>query len=597
MKWSDVEVEARTGQWRLGATAIEVYDIEARDIYTTPWEPGFVCWVCFWQELDGTMKCAFTEARGDAALWPPAYDFNRPGLDYYAKTLVSYDSGLTWTDTGWCEPQDRLWVRNSDHHWRRTIVMPDGSLLRVMPRTLEGVYDRCRQHVHDAELEGRAHDNLPKTFPFRRSDPRDLHGKRAAVWRSADGGQTWKEIYAHDPSSIFIPSGLIRCREGHLLMAGNVHARGREGQSEPGPVGVCESVDGGLTWSEPCPVLVSDGPLKDVRFTEENDMIQLHDGRVFLGARTWGETEFGVQACLTRTGPGTYETDDIRFTPWMHNANPILLQATDGTIWFAGDGCNQFATADQGHTWDEFKIGWSYYAQMLEAEPGCLLHISQYGIGDSPFPHVTDSSIRQTRFQCRRADVLEQTDAREEVALALAQDATSADVHLHVWVQAKGCGGLAFRAQPDDTGAAYVYFLATRPLEPEDVSDNGKVDVFHVLGKVDGAELSLLRRRYIGEVSAGRWLQMQVRTEGDLLQGAVRLPDERGDEFVHYLSARDDAIKAGASGVVTLGAAGAFKTFRRLGPSQSIRDGWWKSQVCPEPRPAGAQSGRALKPE
>ncbi len=72
MEWANLQCRSQGGQWSVGGKAIEVYNIEHRDIYRAPQEPSFVCWVILWKELDGTLKCAFTEATGDPALWPPS---------------------------------------------------------------------------------------------------------------------------------------------------------------------------------------------------------------------------------------------------------------------------------------------------------------------------------------------------------------------------------------------------------------------------------------------------------------------------------------------------------------------------------------------
>ncbi len=362
MNWIEWECCTQNGDWQLGPKAIEVHDIEKRDIYTSPWEPGFVCWVCLWKEVDGALKCAFTEAKGDPAMWPPGFDFRRSGLDYYAKPLVSHDGSQNWIDTGWVEPQDRRWKGNSDHHWRKTVVMPDNSFLRVMPHTLEDTYEERGENVYDPALEGKKHGSLPKTFPFERREGGRRHAKRTAVWRSDDGGRGWQEIYC-DPDRRFWATGLLRCREGHLVKAGVTYT---SDYSDSGGVAVSESLDGGFTWSEPQPVVTSQGSMQEVKFTEESDMVQLQDGRIFSVSRTSGKTDYGVQACVTRTGPGAYRAEQIGFTPIYHASNPILLRTSDGTIWFAGDACNQFVTADDGYTWEEFEICWTYYAQMVD---------------------------------------------------------------------------------------------------------------------------------------------------------------------------------------------------------------------------------------
>ncbi len=134
MHWTSLKCQSQGGQWSVGQKITEVYNIESHDIYRSPQDPGFVSWVNLWKERDGTLKCAFIEATGDPAFWPPTYNFNSPGIEYYIKTLVSRDDDATWTDTGWEDHYDSFWDMNPDHHWRRTVLMPDGSRSRPARR-------------------------------------------------------------------------------------------------------------------------------------------------------------------------------------------------------------------------------------------------------------------------------------------------------------------------------------------------------------------------------------------------------------------------------------------------------------------------------
>jgi len=574
MDWVNWECQSRSGQWSVGPASVEVYDIEDRDIYQPSQEPGFVCWVILWQEADGTLKCGFTEASGDPALWPPSYNFNSPGIDYYTKTLVSHDGGETWTDTGWQEPQDPRWIRNPDHHWRRTVVMPDGSLLRLMPHTIEGLVEKSRTYVYDESLEGKEHDGLPKGFPFRKHDDVMTYAKRTAIWRSTDGGKSWNEIFC-DPDSQFFGSGFLRCQDGHLVTVGTVYLPESHEGSEG--VDICESLDGGESWSQPRRVIRAEGEFKEVKFTEENDVVELPDGRLLVVCRTSGQTDYGVQAYLTRTGPGEYEATDIKFTPMFHASNPILLQCSDGTIWFAGDGGSQFVTVDEGGSWQELPICETYYAQMVEVAPGRLLNITQYQIGDDAFPHRHDASIRQTSFSYRRADMIEQSNAEASLALSVIDVPPSKDTHLHASVRADGCSGLAFRIQPD-AAEYYVYMLQIEPEEAGEVKPGQSVDAFHLLGKVSGGQMTTLRRRYIGEIELGEWLQMQVRTQGELLQVALAQEGQnhRARKRAFYLSMREQSLSQGGIGLVTVSSTGAFKSLEVAPSSQLIRDTWWQ---------------------
>ncbi len=539
MNWADLKCRMQGGQWRVGEKAIEVYNIEHGEIYRSPQEPSFVCWVVPWKDADGTLKCAFTEATGDPAHWPPTYNFNTPGIDHYIKTLASRDSGQSWTDTGWREPQDPLWQRNSDHHWKRTVVMPDGSLLRTLPHTREDLVKTYYLYLYDESKE-----NQGNSFPFTQRDNLEIYFKRNGVWRSTDGGQTWEEIF-YDPHFPFGGANLRLCRDGRLVTLGCRYV-----DRTPAGLTISESLDGGRSWSEPCLVVPAEGEFKDVVLTSEIDVVELPDGRLLTVTRA-NKAPHAVQAHLTRTGPGQYEASNVKFGPMPYSGHPFLLQCVDGAIWYAGHG-SHFVTLDGGESWQQHSITGSYYPGMVEAEPGCLLNISQSRIGDSPFPYPHDASLRQTRFNYRRADVLEQTDAETPLALSMIDTPPSSDNHVHTWVRADGYSGLAFRIQADGADY-YVYMLQMEFPENGDAKAGEKLKAFHLLGRVTDGQLTVLRRRYIGEIA---------------LAAVHHGPT--------YLAVRDNSLEQGGVGVVTVASTGAFKVLELVEDSKLIRDTWWK---------------------
>ncbi len=559
MNWVDVPYHNQTGQWIVGEEQIEVYNIQHTEVYRSPQEPSFVCWVVLWREADGTLKCAFTEASGDPARWPPTYNFNEPGIEYYTKTFISKDQGQTWTDTGWKEPQDPLWVINPDHHWRRTVVMPDGTLLRLMPHTVEGIVEDGKLTVYHEELEGQQHNSWSKMFPFT-EEAAVVHPKRMAIWRSADGGESWEEVFC-DAASPFWGSCLLLCEDGRLVTVGAMSRMS-------GGVGIRESYDEGRSWSQPCLVVPAEGEFADIQLGEENEVVELSDGRLLLVCRTDNAEHF-VQAYLTRTAPGQYEASDIRFAPMPHSGYPFLLKCSDGSIWYAGHG-SHFVTLDGGVTWQEHHICSSYYPQMIEIEPGCILNVTQQSIGDNAFPHTQDAAIGQTRFCYRRADILEQRDASIPLALTVLEGPPSSENRLRVWVRAEGRSGVAFRVQPGPSPDYYTYMLELDTPENEEAKAGTMMDAFHLIGKVTGGQMQVLRRRYLGEIAVGEWVQMQVRTDGDLLQGATH------HNAPYYLSIRDSSLSQGGIGLVTAASLGAFKVLEVLAPTQLIREGWWR---------------------
>lgn len=296
--------------------------------------------------------------------------------------------------------------------------------------------------------------------------------------------------------------------------------------------------------------------------------MELADGRLLLVCRT-DNTEHFVQAHLTRTEPGRYEASDLQFAPMPHSGYPFLLKCSDGSIWYAGHG-SHFVTLDGGVTWHEHHICGSYYPQMIEIEPGCILNVTQQSIGDNAFPHTRDTAIGQTRFCYRRSDVLEQRDASAPLTLSVIDRPSSSENRIHVWVRADGRSGVAFRIQPGSSPDYYAYMLELDIPQNRQSNTGELVDAFHLIGRVAGGQMEVLRRRYLGEIAVGEWVQMQVRTDGDLLQGAV---DRNG---AHYLTIRDSSLFQGRIGLVTAGSLGAFKVMEVLPPTRLMREGWWK---------------------
>ena len=261
MDWASLKCQSQEGQWSVGQKITEVYNIESHDIYRSPQEPGFVSWVNLWQERDGTLKCAFIEATGDPAFWPPTYNFNSPGIEYYIKTLVSRDDGATWTDTGWDDHYDSFWDMNSDHHWRRTVLMPDDSLIRILGRSYGNTASQS-WYAYDGKLEGKEHDDrLPKSFPFSKIEQL-THPRPTVVERSTDGGQTWQEVTR---SVVTHNSCLLRCRDGRLVVTGSTTG-----------VVLWESLDEGRSWSGRC-VEIPPGSIGLEKLRKENEIVELYD--------------------------------------------------------------------------------------------------------------------------------------------------------------------------------------------------------------------------------------------------------------------------------------------------------------------------------
>ena len=90
-------------------------------------------------------------------------------------------------------------------------------------------------------------------------------------------------------------------------------------------------------------------------------------------------------------------------------------------------------------------------------------------------------------------------------------------------VRAAGCSGLAFRVQDAASTSCCAFMLQMELSRSAQATAGQPVDAFHLLAKVQNDQIVTWRRRYVGEIPWGEWVQMQVRTEGDLLQAAIQL--------------------------------------------------------------------------
>jgi hypothetical protein len=236
---------------------------------------------------------------------------------------------------------------------------------------------------------------------------------------------------------------------------------------------------------------------------------------------------------------------------------------------------------------------------MLEAEPGQLLCVTQHLIGDSPYPYWYDSSIRMDRFRWRRSGVLKQTSDGVRFARAISREETFGDMHARARVRLDGVNGIIFHVSDD--GRSY-YFLGVvlrgHPLYkeyfPPEVQDETLAATYAgaeqfsfalgrsmvVLARVQEGEVTLLRGLRILQISpsyhveAGTWSEMQVRVDGDLIQGAVKIGDEERFPWAVYVGARDATLAEGYVGVYSDRSTGAFRDIEVWDTPQAIRDLW-----------------------
>jgi hypothetical protein len=147
--------------------------------------------------------------------------------------------------------------------------------------------------------------------------------------------------------------------------------------------------------------------------------------------------------------------------------------------------------------------------------------------------------------------------------------------------------GLAFHISPD--GRSYYALAVVMPgsevyerwLAPRSQEDTLSAtyiaeknmfatgDPMLALVRVDNGIVTPLRRVRERGVSAGMWVELQVKITGNLIQGAL----STGNNGI-YTGANDLNLRSGAIGLITDHSLGAFKNLTIWNKPQMIRDLW-----------------------
>ncbi len=510
------------GTWEKTEDAIEAYDLDQRDIYFSPEEPGLVAWVGLLKRPDGTILACCDQVTGD------------PGL----------------------EPSYRpTYGRGPDDEW---IAYAKEAGLRVGP--LDAL---SRIGVHEPTLITR--DN-------------------GDSWQLCEDEELCEQcivnhrlVYAEDGTLIDHGMDNLLCRDGRIVST--IWQR----DWKPGYLlGVTESLDNGKTWS-PVQFILPEGSDEEIIKTccAEEGMVELDDGRILMVIRT--DPGSPVQTYLTRVGPGQYEATPPTWLPQPNTGMPVLCRGSDGVIWHWNlDG--HWYSIDEGKSWHPLPQRMpSYYGKMVRIGPKRLLCVTHRLAGDSPYPYWYDATIRQYRFSYRTSGVMEQTDSSTALALLSRGDTDLQDLHLRAEVRLDGADGLAFRIQPG--GNSYYVFAVILPgtaayrrwfpeaekanpvLLPRQIVAEGHA--MAALARVDDGQLTVLRAVWLPYIPRGSWTPMQVKVTGDLLQGAVKC----GPDPI-YVGTRDSTYAAGQVGLFTDQSTGAFKSFYGWSSPQMIRYLW-----------------------
>ena len=569
------DLTAREGIWNTAAD-IRISDVAVRDIYRAPVEPSYVCWAILWKERSGLLKLSFTEATGDKTAWPPTYNFNSRDIEYYLKTLVSRDGGGTWTDTGWREDLDKLWIINPDHHIRHVFEMPDGTLMRNYCHTVEGRTSECRLTTYDESKE-----NAGDFFPFRSAEKITAHQKFSSIWTSDSGGESWKEIHLFvDEPPLFL-SAIHPLRDGVIVAMGAFRPSETDYSTWGGAL--VESADGGKTWSKPVVIARNDDRLNPQGIGEECDFVELDDERLLVNWRCDGAGTCHRQQYLQRDRSSRWQADPARINPLFPSSGyPYMNRAADGTVFYYCHASIKYS-CDDGITWDEIPLGFSYYGQMTEVAPGRILAVTQMNIGDCSYPWKHDVSMRQTTFNYERVGVVEGRDEEKIGALAALDVGEPTDFHVAFDMRLDAASGIAYQVASDTCRFVALTLPGNASRLPGGRA-NTPQNAFLQIGKIEGGRTTVLRKIAVGKVMPGAWVELQVSRKGDFLTAACNISAEQdwaqawpegpveGD--VTYTCFRDESPAAGGLALFANKSTAAFRNVRFSAIPEPIRDNW-----------------------
>lgn len=221
-------------------------------------------------------------------------------------------------------PSPKLFVQRSRDRgqtWeRREWVVPGFSWITAFPRSARLADGAILVPVYGRSQEGRR----GQTF----------------IWRSGDGGETWRLIPMASSVSDASGSelGLLEIESGRVLALLRHEARGSHVK---GYLLESWSEDGGRTWSHPLRTEIKGYP---------PHLLRLQDGRILCGV-TYRTSPMGIHAVLSNDDGRSWETDHTIIlrddagtssTLWADHATrgggsdvgyPVTVQFPDGTLF------------------------------------------------------------------------------------------------------------------------------------------------------------------------------------------------------------------------------------------------------------------------
>jgi len=551
------KIKTYTGTWN-ESEELSFFNVQRKNIYQSESEPSFVAWCLLWKDGDGTLKTSFVEVNGEKGLWPPTFDFNGIGIESRLTTLASSDNGKSWYDTGWKEEFDPLWTVNSDHHIRYVTALPDGTLLRLYPHTRADKTLTLRHAVYDSTQFHKLYSYSPAEIEY--------HPKNTTIWVSRDKGQRWEMTGRLE--TIFV-SGFHILKDGSIVGIGCFIKENGELTAKPA---IVESFDGGRTWGEPYAVFEDEETVSSFDFSEEADFAECSDGRLLVMWRAVGGPKTTKEFYLERDASGKWcpscSPQDTG-TP-LYNY-PYLYKASDGTLFLYHFRENIYYSLDEGKTWKVHPFGQSYYGQLTEIAPGKILTVTHDDFDDNMYPHPLDLGIFTTTFDYKRVQALEQIDPSVPMAVASVDEKEYSNFHLRVNMRVDGANGVIFSRKNNN----YNFIALTLPTNPCGSSNIGceHEGTYLVCGKCEDGKITVIRRQLLSiagvSLSAGDWVQVQVKAEDGIVTAAVRTAESRA-----FYTVLNELETQGEVGLFTNKCTGAFKEVSLGHEPKKLRDNW-----------------------
>jgi len=217
------------------------------------------------------------------------------------------------------------------------------------------------------------------------------------VWqiRSTDGGKTWS---AKTSTIVNSPHGPIQLKDGRLLYAG------KKLWTEEKEIGVCESMDDGLTWKWLAGIPTREGDTV-VKGYHELHAVEAEDGTLIAQIRNHNSANKSETLQTESKDGGKTWSAPHSIGVWGLPSH--LLKLRDGRLLItyghrrAPYGCQARLSADNGQTWGEAMViygegagGDLGYPSTVEMEDGSLLTVWYEKMADQP-----KAVLRQARWQ------------------------------------------------------------------------------------------------------------------------------------------------------------------------------------------------------